>query len=101
MGGSLGGAAGGTGLCLARLRLATGCAGIVGRGTSTLGGCGVSMLAGFCTLVTGGCTLGGRWSFYLTFLLCWGSISSLGVVSESQLLSMSFRDLRTRIWSPY
>ena len=50
MGVTLGGAAGGSGLCRARVRWATGCAGIEGCGTSTLGACGLSMLAEFSPL---------------------------------------------------
>ena len=46
--------------------------GIAGCGTSTLGACGLSMLAGFCTLGTGGYTIGGRRSSHLYFLICWG-----------------------------
>ena len=92
MGGTMGDAADGAGLCQAQVQWATGCAGIAGRGTSTLGACGHSMLAGFCTLKTGCCTLGGRRSSHLYFLSCWGSISSLGVVSTDQLVSVSFRD---------
>ena len=60
MGGTLGGAAGGDGLCQERVRCDNGCMGIAGRGTSTLGACGLSMLAVFGTLGTGGFTLGGR-----------------------------------------
>ena len=78
MGGTLGGAASGARLCQARVRLATGCAGIVGRDTITLGASGLSMFAGFCTLGTGGCTLGARRSSHLSFLSCWGAIIYLG-----------------------
>ena len=100
MGDTLGGAAGGAGLCRARVRWATGCAGISGRGTSTLEDCGFSMLAGFCTLGTVCCTLGSRQSSHLSFSSCWGAVSSLGVVSTAQLVSVYFRDCRARIWSP-
>ena len=72
MGGTLGGVAGGAGLCRARVRWAAGCAGIAGCGISTLGACGLSMLAGFFTLGTGGFTLGGRRSYHLSFSLGWG-----------------------------
>ena len=50
MGGIVDGAAGGTGLCRAQVRCATGCAGTAGSGTSTLGARGRSMLSGFYTL---------------------------------------------------
>ena len=50
MGGTLGGSAGGAGLCWEWVRWATGCVGIEGRGTSTLGACGISMLVGFSPL---------------------------------------------------
>ena len=82
MGGTLGGAAGGDGLCQAWMRWATGCAGIAGSSTITLGACGLYMLAGFFTLGTGGCNLGGRRSSYLSFFLGWGNVRCLGVVSE-------------------
>ena len=72
MGGTVGGAAGGTGLCRAQVRWFTGCAGIAVGGTSTIGACGRSTLAGFLNLVSDGCTLGGRRSSHLSFLLGWG-----------------------------
>ena len=100
MGGTLGGAAGGPSLCRARVHWATGYAGIAGRGTSTLGACGLSMLTVFCTLGTDGCTLGGRRSSHLSFLVGWGAVSSLRVVYTAQSLSVSIRDRRARIWSP-
>ena len=53
MGGNLGGAAGGAGLCRARVRWATGCVGIAGCGIRTLGACGLSMLEGFLPLEVG------------------------------------------------
>ena len=90
MGGTLGGAAGGGGLCLAQVWWATGCVGIAGRGTITLGACGISMLVGFCTLGSGCYTLGSRRSSHLSFLSCWRSVSSLGMVSTAQLVSVSF-----------
>ena len=92
MGGTLNGAAGGAGLCQAWVRWATGCAVIAGRGTSTLGSCWLSMLAGFCTLGTGSCNLGDRQSSHFSFSSCWGAASSLGVVSTAQLVSVSFSD---------
>ena len=100
MGGTLGAAACGDGLYQAQVRWANGCTGRVGRGTTTLGACGTSMLEGFCTLVNGGCTLGGRRSSHLSFSLCWGAVSSLGVMSAAQSVSVSFRYRRARIWSP-
>ena len=92
MGGSLGGAAGGSGLGWAQVQWATGCAGIAGRITSTIEACGLSMLAGFCILGTGCCTLGGRQSSHLSFSLCWGAVGSSGVLSTAQLVSVSFGD---------
>ena len=91
MGGTLGGAAGGAGLYRARLRWATGCAGIAGRGTSTLGACGLSMLVGFYTLGNGGCNLGGKSSSHLSFSLGWWAVRYLGLVSIAQLLSVYCR----------
>ena len=82
MGGTIGGADGGTGSCRARVRCATGCAGTAGSGTSTLGACGRSTLAGFCTLGAGGCTLGGRRSSHLSFLLGWGAVAAAAAVVE-------------------
>ena len=96
----MGGAAGESGLCRTRVWWSTVCAGIAGCSISTLGACGLSMLAGFFTLGTGGCNLGGRRSSYLSFFLGWGNVHCLGVVSTSQSLSVSCRDQRTRIWSP-
>ena len=100
MGVTLDGDASGSGLCWAWVQWATGCAGIAVCGTSTLGACGLSMLAWVFTLGTGSCTLGGRRSSHLSFSLCLGDVSSLGVVSTAQLLSVSFRDRRAQIWSP-
>ena len=50
MGGMLGSAAGGGGLCWAQVQWDTGCAGISGHSTITLGDCGLSMLADFAPL---------------------------------------------------
>ena len=77
MGGTVGGAAGGTVLFQARVQCATGCCmGTASIGISTLGDCGRSTLAGFCTLGAGGCTLGVRRSYHLSFLLGLGGVSS-------------------------
>ena len=92
MGGTLGGAAGGARMCQAWVRWATGCTGIAGCGTNNLGACGLSLLVGFFTLGTGGCTLVDRRSSHLSFTLCWGEVSSLGVMYTDQLFSVSFRD---------
>ena len=59
-----------------RVRLATGCAGTEGSGTSTLGASVRSTLAGFFTLGSDCCTLGGNQSSQLLFLLVWGAVSS-------------------------
>ena len=103
MGGTIGGADGGTGSCRARVRCATGCcastAGI-STSTSTIVACGRSTLAGFCTLGAGGCTLGGRWSSHLSFLLGWGSVGSWGAVSRAQSLIVFCRYWRAQICSP-
>ena len=48
--GTLSGAAGGGGFCREQVRWATSCVGIVGRGPSILGSCGLSMLSGFAPL---------------------------------------------------
>ena len=92
MGGTLDGAPGGSRSCRAQVRWVTGCGGIAGLSTSTLGDFGLSMLAGFSTLGTGCCTLGGRRSSHLSFLSCWGAVSSLGEVSTAQLVSVSLSD---------
>ena len=70
------GAAGGTGLCRAQVRCATGCAGTAGSGTSTLGARGRSMLEGFYTLGAFVCNLVGRRPYHLSFLLGWGAVGS-------------------------
>ena len=86
------GTLGGTVLFKALVRWDTGCSGIAGCGTITLGACGLSMLTGFSTLGTGGYTLGDRRPSHFSFFLGWGAVSSLGLFSTAQSLSVSCRD---------